>query len=481
MNHPCSTGCSQRGYDLCCCRFKRAVPIVNQFTAILTLLLALLIPLSARAQNNSLVKRLENAASLIRDGRIGEAEQQLNSILKVAPDEAEAFNLLGTIRAKQGRLNEAERLFTRAVRINDQLVSAHMNLAYLYVLEGVPEKTISQLKEVLRLDPNNSDAGSKLASLLLAQNRVDECISFIEKVKQSRPLSVALLVLLGDAYLKKGDLEKGEESYLLALNEQSDSAGVLLGLARISQAKGDAKTALFYLSRAKGQVSDSPDLLYMFALTALKSGLNSEAMAAIKKALELRPEEPSYLFVLGVVWLTNKKPDLVEAEQAFRRFLKLQPNSAQGQLHLGYILLKQKKYTEARDWLERSIKIDKSVPEAYYYLGLIAQDLNEDQRALEFLEKAVQLSPSYAFAHIALGSSYLKLKNYPRAQQELELAVKLNPSEPKVHYHLAMLYARLKDQRRSQEEMAIVEKLKNEQRIQAKEGDAVIPTAPDPR
>ena len=67
---------------------------------------------------------------LIRDNKIPEAEQQLNGILKTAPNDAVALNLMGTIRAQQGRLNEAEGLMTRAAKIDPAFVAVHMNLVF---------------------------------------------------------------------------------------------------------------------------------------------------------------------------------------------------------------------------------------------------------------------------------------------------------------------------------------------------------------
>jgi tetratricopeptide (TPR) repeat protein len=438
-----------------------------------------LLAASAQAQESSLAKRIESAATFIRDNRIAEAEQQLNYVLKVSPNDAAAINLLGTVRAKQGRLNEAETLFVRSIRADSRLIGARMNLAYLYLLKGAPEKTALELKEVLRLDPANADASHKLAWLLFSQGRFDECIAFINRPEQPRPLPAPLLVVLGDAYLKKGDLDKADESYLMALGGQGGNADALIGSALVSQAKGDAKAAALYLARAKGVIGDSPDLLYKFALAAANSNLNGDAMSALKRAIELRPAEPSYYFVLGSLWL--KKPDLQEAEQAFRQSLKLRPDDPSGQTHLGYTLLKQKKFSEAREWLEKSIQKDAGTPESFYYLGLIAQEQAEDEQAVRFFEKAIQLSPAFANAHIALGSTYLKMKNYPRARQELEAGVKLSPDDSKAHYNLALLYARLKDQERARKEMRIVERLKGTGKGQEKEGDNPSPTSPDPR
>jgi tetratricopeptide (TPR) repeat protein len=438
----------------------------------------LLTPLNVSGQELSLTNRIEKAATLIRDNRIEEAERQLNSVLRISPQDAAALDLLGTIRAKQGRLGEAESLFTRAIRIDHQLIGAHMNLAYLYLLTGAHEKSASELREVLLLDPHNADACYKLAWLLLSQGKFDECINTIDEAGKSQPPSAPLLALLGDAYLRKDNLDKAEESYLLALNEHGTNADAMLGLATTYQRKGDANTAILYLGRAKGVIADSPDLLYKFALIAVYSQLGGDAIIALKRAIELSPKESSYYFVLGVAWLT--KPDLQEAEQVFRQFLKLRPDNAQAQTYLGYTLLKEKSYSEAREWLEKSIQKGAATPETFFYLGLIAQEQKEDERAVGLFEKSIQLSPSFSHPHIALGSTYLKMKNYPRAQQELEIGVKLNPDDSKAHYNLALLYARLNDSQRAQDEMQIVERLKSG-KGPANESDLVTPSRPPPR
>src|SRR6185437_6051271 len=184
---------------------------------IVAFLLVFLLVSAAHAQTNSIQERLENAAALIRDNRILEAEQQLKTVLKVAPDEAAALNLMGTLRAQQGKLNEAEVFLTRATKVDPDFVAAHMNLAFLYVLKNAPEKTIFELKQVVKLEPGNVEANYKLARMLLSRGQIDESISVIEKAISSQPNSAVFQTLLGDAYLQKGDAGKAEENYLLAL------------------------------------------------------------------------------------------------------------------------------------------------------------------------------------------------------------------------------------------------------------------------
>lgn len=394
--------------------------------ALLFLCILCLVVIPVRAQSEDVVQIFEQVATLIRDNRLAQAEKELTSVLRVQPNLPAALNLMGSVRAKQGRLVEAETLFLRAVQNDKNYTGARMNLVYLYLLQRTPDKAIAQLNEVIALEPENADAR----------------------------------VTLGDVYLAKDDLQKAEENYLAALDGKLDNAGALFGLAQISRLKGETREVPIYLNRVGTLSADSksPEFLYKFGLEAMRVGMFDEAKSAFQRAVDLKPKEPSYLLALGIAWL--RKGDLFEAEKFFRHVLELQPNNAQGQLHLGYVLLNQKKYAEARTWLEKSARPGVAVPEVFYYLGLLDQEQNDDAGAIVLFEKAVRQLPSYAHARIALGASYMRLKNYVRAREELETAVKLDPEEPTAHYNLALLYARIKEPARAQEEMKIIEQLK---------------------
>ena len=429
----------------------------------------------AAAQTKTVEERLQEAANLIAEDRLAPAEQELNNVLRAAPNDARVFNLLGTIRAKQGNLNAAETFFLRAARLDRELLGAHMNLAYLYLLKHEFEKQAFELLQVLRIDPTNQDAAYKLASLRLQQGKPDVAIEVITKFTGHNALTLPLLLILGDAYLNKGDLNQADERYRSALAMEPASAEALLGLAQVALLRGRGAEAIDLLNRTEGLTADSSDLLYKYTMVALSAGLIDKAIVAIKRAIELKSDEPAYRLMLGIAWI--RKGDAQGAELAFRDFIKARPDDAQGQLYLGYILLKQKKNTEARQWIEQSVKKDPTRSEAYYYLGLIAQDDSDDEKAVISFEKAIKLQPSLTSAHTALGATFLKLKNYDRARQELEAAVKLNPDDSKAHYNLALLYARLKDNERAKAEMEALQRLKNSGNTQAADVDAVVPAA----
>src|SRR5829696_7001096 len=154
--------------------------------AILLLCILCLFAAPVHAQSTDLVQAFEQVATLIRDDRLAQAEKELTSILRLTPDLPVALNLMGSVRAKQGRLAEAETLFLRAVQNEKNFTGARMNLVYLYLLKRAPDKAIVQLNEVVALEPQNVEAR----------------------------------VMLGDAYLAKNDQQKAEENYLAALDER---------------------------------------------------------------------------------------------------------------------------------------------------------------------------------------------------------------------------------------------------------------------
>src|SRR5213075_1002967 len=139
------------------------------------------------------------------------------------------FNLRGTVRAQQGNIAEAETYFLRAACLDPKLPGVHMNLAHLYLLKGAPTKTIGELKEVLRLEPANTDAMGRLAEVLFSQGQFDECINVIEMARRTSTPPVSLLLMLGDAYIEKRNPTKAEENYQQVLTLDTENTDAILG------------------------------------------------------------------------------------------------------------------------------------------------------------------------------------------------------------------------------------------------------------
>jgi Flp pilus assembly protein TadD len=130
--------------------------------------------------------------------------------------------------------------------------------------------------------------------------------------------------------------------------------------------KGDASTASSYLDRAKGSPVQSADTLRRFALVAWGAGRFEEANAALTEAVKLKPDDPTFLVALGTTWL--KKPDLIEAEQAFRRALQLQSDIRKPRCISATLLCFRQNIPRRRELLEKSLAKQPTVAQTSFYL-----------------------------------------------------------------------------------------------------------------
>ncbi|HUN83403.1 MAG TPA: tetratricopeptide repeat protein [Terracidiphilus sp.] len=93
------------------------------------------------------------------------AEQEFKTAIEVDPRYADAETNLGTLYRQEGNDAQAEQLFRRAVESNSRFVRAYVSLAGELLSESKMAEAIAVLEKALRIDPNNREARSLLASI----------------------------------------------------------------------------------------------------------------------------------------------------------------------------------------------------------------------------------------------------------------------------------------------------------------------------
>jgi protein O-GlcNAc transferase len=98
-------------------------------------------------------------------GRSADAEACYRSSL-AQPDDAEVHNRLGTALRVQGRLDEAERSYRRALEYGPALAAGvHNNLGILHALQGRPHAA-AEYRRALAIDPGLAEAHCNLGGVL---------------------------------------------------------------------------------------------------------------------------------------------------------------------------------------------------------------------------------------------------------------------------------------------------------------------------
>src|SRR5688500_499982 len=103
------------------------------------------------------LRRLAEAIEAIGGDDLPRAEQLLDSVLASLPNDPDARNLLGVVRAKQNRPAEAEQLFRRALARSPAHVSAHINLGELLLTTNRSQEAMVVLLRAHKLAPTRPD------------------------------------------------------------------------------------------------------------------------------------------------------------------------------------------------------------------------------------------------------------------------------------------------------------------------------------
>jgi tetratricopeptide (TPR) repeat protein len=131
------------------------------------------------------------------------------------------------------------------------------------------------------------------------------------------------------------------------------------------------------------------------------------AEAALKKAIELSPNDPQSEALLGWALMLQEKYD--EALSWFQKVLVRDPQNSLARINVGYICLKKKIYGEAIEHLSRAIRLDndkKATLYAHFYLGLVYLERDMFEDAQTFFQKTIVLGPNLIEAYYELGRAF---------------------------------------------------------------------------
>jgi tetratricopeptide (TPR) repeat protein len=357
----------------------------------------------ARSQNPSSpssVPSSKEAAAALAAGEFKQAENELQTILKSAPADVHALNLLAIVRVQQRREADAEVLFKKAIALQPDFAGAQAGLGLLYAQLGKDDLAIVPLQASLKLDPGRKDVEAVLISIWRSQAH--------------------------DA-VEHNELEK----------------------------------ALALLIEARKLDPANADVQYEFAMVALRMNLFADAIDAFDQVLESRTDDPAALYGLGRAKMSVARFD--DAEQAFERYVQLRPADASGHYALGFTLQALQRPSSARTQYERSISLQPLQTESYFQLGLLALEAGDTDGAATQFEHVLGRAPQHAGALTGMGRVSFQKKRYEEAAAFFKKAIASNPSLREAHYYLGLSYSRLRRKEDSERELQIASQIEHEQ------------------
>jgi tetratricopeptide (TPR) repeat protein len=359
-------------------------------------------PVAQVSTASSTTSLLQDAAQAMSAGKLTRAETDLQTVLRTAPDDYRALDLLGVVRVLQHRDVEAEPLFQRAVQKKQDFAAAHAHLGLLYLQKGRADDAVPQLREALRLDSARTDASDALVQIL---------------------------------------------------RDQSKTAA----------ATGDSGRSLALLREARNYAPDNPDVQFEFGVVALHLSLWQDAIAAFQQTLKLRQNDPVALYNLGRAFLGVWK--IEDARQQFARYVDTRPDDASGHCALGMTLAALERTQEAREQFERSIVLAPKQTESYFRLGLIELNGRDLDEAAANLRQVLSRDSKHAGALSALGRVAFEQKRYSDAIDLLQRAIATDESLREAHYYLGLTFARVGRKEEAYSQLQIATRLEHDEAL----------------
>ena len=179
---------------------------------------------------------------------------------------------------------------------------------------------------------------------------------------------------------------------------------------------------------------DNPALLYLLGRVAFQQGNSSTAVDYISKAISMNGSNASFHNDLGTVLTTQGK--LEEAIASYHRAIAIKPDYANAHYNLGNALSAQGKPDAAITSYRQTIAIKPDYADAYYNLGNVLADHDNPDEAIASYQQAIAISPDYAKAHINLGNVLTAKGNLDEAIASYQRAIVLEPRNADAHNNL---------------------------------------------
>jgi len=249
---------------------------------------------------NSVFLQNTLADTYFKLGRIREAIETAQRILKTHPDDLIAHKLLGRVYLRSmgdtdagqqpgPMLDLAIQEFQKIVQLEPTNVDDHLLLGQLYTLKHDIPDAKGQFEQARKLNPGSEDVVLNLARLYNEQGNLPEVLQVLQTVPaQERTPKIDLA--LGAAYDQMKDRKHAIHAYQTALDAQPDNLDAQRALAEdlLSENKMDAALKLY-----EGITTQDPeDVRSFLRLAELErtAGHVNKAAAALQHAKSLDPD-----------------------------------------------------------------------------------------------------------------------------------------------------------------------------------------------
>ncbi|MDZ7859589.1 MAG: tetratricopeptide repeat protein [Candidatus Krumholzibacteriota bacterium] len=286
-----------------------------------------------------------------------DAVVHLRKAVKLDPDYAEAWAMLGDGLAKVKKHEEAIEAFKNALELNPEDESLIASLGYNYLSSNNLDKAEEYYNMLIEKDFYDYNGNVYLAFIAKQRNQIDSAITHYKRALKTKPGDAVTLGSIASLYGDKGDKDKEIEYMQKAVEVDSTNYTMLQKLAGAYFSAQKYEKAVPVYNALLEVYPDNASFHQRLGFSISQAGGNyKEATAELEKANLLSGGNPFNYALLAKIYNDNKKYD--EAVAAARMGLKIGGGKeAFLRYQLGEALSKKVMYEEAITQFQKVVSL----------------------------------------------------------------------------------------------------------------------------
>jgi tetratricopeptide (TPR) repeat protein len=392
--------------------------------------------------------------------RIRDAVTEANAILAKDPDNLPARRLLARIYVRtlgdlsnttgqRDTITRAVEQYREIVRLDPNDSDAQLWLARLYRLQNEQEKAEVVLRALLAREPANESAVEQLTQLLLDEGKSQEAVTSLQAILQRAP-TPRLWELLGDAYNQIHDLPNAEQAYRKASESQPGDLNHHKELAQTLLAEEKFPEALEQYQGLTEMDADDADNYLRIAEIYRQMKQLDKAEQNILLAKQRSPNNLEVIYYEATIYEDQGRIDdsirvLSEAVTAVKTESEFAPSRRRTLAilyqQLGQLYREASNYTAAVNTFEEMLRLGTEEDRRARILIVDTyRDARDMPKALEAAHKAVEAYPKDRSIRIAQALLLGENAQADQAVAQLRALLDGSPADFEVQLDVAQVY-----------------------------------------
>ena len=283
----------------------------------------------------------------------------------------------GMAELRSGRIDLARACFQRAVEMEPGNADAWFFLAEVEAKSGRLAVAVDHFRKCLQRQPLHAEACNGLGIALRESGHRKESIGAFADAMKARPGYVDAAFNLGVELEAIGDHTGADQSYRTVLGWRGDHLAALTRLGRMLCRMSRPQEGLPFLQSAQRLQPDSAQTNGDLAVALIELGRVEEALVHARKAIERAPGAGVWWRTLGIAERLQRHND--RAIAALRKALELLPNDDLALRELGIVLFDSGLVAEARTALKRAAPAKGGAERLRWSIGLSLPSVYADE------------------------------------------------------------------------------------------------------